>query len=91
MKTFLRNFTSLNFIMALFTFGILVYYKVCLCSKAKGPLKIFLLFNSLTVSDFAIISPRYQKTGKMSTAAAFMMRVSQKFINIIIAKMLLLR
>jgi hypothetical protein len=55
----LKSLVHILFLLSLVTFGILVWYKVCLCNKAKGPLKIFLLFNSLTLSDFSIISPRY--------------------------------
>jgi len=75
--------------LALVTFCVLVWYKVCRSNKAKGPLKISLLFNSLLVGDFSIIAPRYQKSGKMTVLAAFLLRCTQKFINIILAKALL--
>jgi hypothetical protein len=90
-RLLIRDSTKLTFYLALLTFCVLVYYKVCLCSKAKGSLKIFLLLNSLAVSDMSIISPRYQASGQMSTVSAFLLRISQKFINIVIAKTLLHR
>lgn len=89
-KAFLKNSTRTNFVFALLSFFVLVLYKVCLCNKAKGPLKIFLLLNSLSISDFAIISPRYtHQSGKLPVISAFLLRISQKFINIIVAKTLL--
>ena len=84
-----KGTTSLTLLLALATFCLLVWYKVCLSNKAKGPLKIFLLLNSLFVGDFSIIAPRYQSNGKMSTLSAFFLRCTQKFINIILAKTLL--
>ena len=82
----------MTFWLAILTFAILLWYKVCLCAKAKGPLKIFLLLNSLAVSDLTIISPRYIKTGgKLSTTISFLLRISRKFVNIIVSKTLMMR
>ena len=89
MRNLVKGATNFNLILAILTFCVLVYYKVMLSNKAKGPLKIFLLFNSLFVGDFSIIAPRYQNNGKMSIITAFCLRCTQKFINIIFAKSLL--
>lgn len=91
LRSIVKQSKPLCFLLALFTFTILLWYKICMCNKAKGPLKILLLLNSLVISDFSVISPRYQKSGKMSTLYAFFLRVSQKFVNMIVAKTLLLR
>ncbi len=88
----LRNSTTVTFWLAIITFAILLWYKVYLCAKAKGPLKIFLLLNSLAVSDIKIISPRYVKTGgKLSPTISFLLRISGKFVNLIVSKTLLMR
>lgn len=89
LRDYVKRSTNFTLALALVTFIILVWYKVCLSNKAKGPLKIFLLFNSLFVGDFSIIAPRYQNNGKMSIIAAFLLRCTAKFINIILAKALL--
>ena len=91
MKDYLKKYITLLFAFSLITFGVLVYYKVFLCNKAKGPLKIFLLFNSLFVSDFSIIAPSYAKGDQLSPVFAFLLRVLKKFINVILAKTLLTR
>ncbi len=82
----------MTFILALITFGILLWYKVIMCAKAKETLKVFLLLNSLMGSDIKIISPRYMKTGgKMTPLANFGMRITRKFVNIIVSKTILMR
>ena len=88
---YLRKYTWVRLMMAVLTFGLLMWHKVFLANKAKGWLKIFLLLNSLVFSDFAIIATRYQNSGKMSSLSSFSMRVFSKFINIVIAKSLITR
>ena len=66
---------------------IAIVYKLCYSNKAKGTTKIFLFFNQITLSDFTI--RKYE--GKVSIYNAFLMRMLQKFINIILSKMLLYR
>lgn len=88
----LINSPQFTFIIAIITFAILLWYKVIMCAKAKEPLKVFLLLNSLMGSDIKIISPRYVKTGgKMTPLANFGMRITRKFINIIVSKTILMR
>lgn len=88
----LKNSTRFTFWVAILTFAILLWYKFYLTSKAKGSLKIFLLLNSLAVSDLTIISPRYVKTGgKLTPVVSFMLRISQKFVNILVSKTILMR
>ncbi len=86
------NSRQFTFILAIITFAILLWYKVIMCAKAKEPLKVFLLLNSLMGSDIKIISPRYMKTGgKMTPLANFGMRITRKFVNIIVSKTILMR
>ena len=61
-------------------------------AKAKEPIRVFLLLNSLMCSDIKIISPRYIKDGKkMRPLANLGMRITRKFVNIIVSKMVLMR
>ena len=86
------NSTQFTFILSLITFCILMWYKIIMCTKAKEPMKVFLLLNSLMCSDIKIISPRYIKDGsKLMPLANLGMRITRKFVNIIVSKTVLMR
>jgi hypothetical protein len=88
----LLNSPQFTFILSLITFGILLWYKIIMCTKAKEPVKVFLLLNSLMCSDIKIISPRYIKDGgKLMPLANLGMRITRKFVNIIVSKTVLMR